>query len=129
MLLQENGVKEEKPSTPRENGDIKTEGDSPEANSEKENKDTNGVETKSEVKSSDIKGKGKGKGKGKSSQVKSKLDPETVAEAAAVLSPASRAERRKKTAAEIYTSLLETTPGSGDEDSEDSEDEEFGAGQ
>jgi len=127
----ENGVKEEestdKPSTPLANGDVKAEtGDSP--NSEKENKDTNGaVDTKSDasatVKTSDIKGKGKGKGKGKSSQVKSTLDPETVA---AAESPAS-AEKRKKTAAEIYDSLLKTAPESGDEDSEDSEDEEFGA--
>ena len=86
------------------------------------------MDTKSDasatVKTSDIKGKGKGKGKGKSSQVKSTLDPETVA---AAESPAS-AEKRKKTAAEIYDSLLKTAPESGDEDSEDSEDEEFGAG-
>jgi len=38
-----------------------------------------------------------------------------------------KVERKKKTAFELYSTLLKAAPESGDEDSEDSEDEEFGA--
>ena len=123
----ENGVngekKRETPSTPV-NGEKEEAEGSPEG-SEKENKDTNCSETKpSEVKTEDIKGKGKGKGKGKSSKLVSKLQAAEFLEAVAE----TVVERRKKTASEIYSSLLKESPESGDEDDEDSEDEEFGAG-
>ena len=121
-----NGEKEEaegSPSTPV-NGEKEEAEGSPEG-SEKENKDTNCSETKpSEDKTEDIKGKGKGKGKGKSSKLVSKLQAAEFLEAVAE----TVAERRKKTASEIYSSLLKESPESGDEDDEDSEDEEFGAG-
>jgi len=93
---------------------------------EKENKDTNGVAKEEVVETivADIKGKGKGKGKGKSSMVKSSsmiidVTEEQVMQAAK--------KKQKRTAYEIYSSLLKTAPESGDEDSEDSEDQEFGA--
>ena len=132
------GVEEEEekavPSSPKENGTKEEEG-SP--TSEKENKDTNGVKpsvvTDSEAVEGDVKGKGKGKGKGKSSSLHSKLsaaaDPEPSKDSSAVKAAEVAApERRRKTAKEIYSSLLNAAAESGDEDSEDSEDEEFGAG-
>lgn len=80
----------------------------------------------------DIKGKGKGKGKGKSNLVQSKPLPaedEELAEEKTIqeVTP-DREKKSRKSATEIYHSLLKATPESGDEDSEDSEDEEFGGG-
>jgi len=109
------------------NGDVKNEvkenglpevSSSPEG-SEKENKDTNGAPPPA----SDIKGKGKGKGKGKSSKVKSS---DSAAATAGEAVAAVAEKKTKKSADEIYTSLLKTAPESGDEDSEDSDDQEFG---
>jgi len=112
---------EEVPKTPvngTANGKSEVE-DSPEG-SEKENKDTNSLSN------ADImdeegniirgknkgKGKGKGKSKGKSSEVESKVD--------------AKDKRPKKSASEIYETLLKPEAGSGDEDSEDSDDMEYG---
>jgi len=119
----ENGVKDE-----AEAAHSPTDGSgSPDGSvAEKENKDTNsssgGGVTKSEVGAvlteTDLKGKGKGKGKGKSSR--------GGGEATAAVAVAPKAEKKRKSASEIYTTLL-NDPESGDEDSDDSEDAEFGA--
>jgi len=124
----------------KENNDIKSE-DKVEVNdettpgvedasSEKENKDTNGVtETDKEkvvAEAIDFKGKGKGKGKGKSSQVKSStlsFDIEVTKEQLQQV----KEKKMKRSAYEIYSNLLKDVAQSGDEESEDSDDEEFGA--
>jgi len=124
----------------KENNDIKSEdkvevnGETTpgveDASSEKENKDTNGVtETEKEkvvAEAIDFKGKGKGKGKGKSSQVKSStlsFDIEVTKEQLQQV----KEKKMKRSAYEIYSNLLKDVAQSGDEESEDSEDEEFGA--
>jgi len=101
------------------------------ASSEKENKDTNGVTDSKEqdkvvVETIDFKGKGKGKGKGKSSQVKSStlsFDIEVTKEQLQQV----KEKKMKRSAYEIYSNLLKDAAQSGDEESEDSQDEEFGA--
>ena len=93
--------------------------------SEKENKDTNGAQPGVAVNGGEvtdaegnlIKGKGKGKGKGKS---------RGKSEDGAGLLPEKK--KPKKSATEIYETMLKTSPEDGDEESEDSEDEEFGEG-
>ena len=120
--------KEASPATPV-NGKVTDEEasesveNSPEG-SEKENKDTNGavvaVNGAGEVTDAEgnlIKGKGKGKGKGKS-RGKSEDGAGLVVEK----------KKAKKSATEIYETMLKTSPEDGDEESEDSEDEEFGEG-
>merc|ERR1719270_2033039 len=117
-------VEEESPKTPV-NGDTNGKDhveDSPEG-SEKENKDTNAKaesQTNGDVFDDEgniikeAKGKGKGKGKGKS-KGKSE-DPE----------PDLKEKKPKKSATEIYQTLLKPEAEDGDEDSEDSDDMEFG---
>merc|ERR1739842_296228 len=81
--------------------------------SEKENKDTNGVNVNGgemvDAEGNLIKGKGKSKGKSE--------DCLPLAEEVK--------KRPKKSTTEIYETLCKTNPEEGDEDSEDSEDEEF----
>ena len=96
--------------------------------SEKENKDTNGALSAPKPippPVSDIKGKGKGKGKGKSSKLMAVAVADAETEGAVEETPAAAAfvEKKKKSADEIYSSLLKTAPESGDEDSDDSEDQ------
>lgn len=112
----------EAPKTPNgdTNGKPEVE-DSPEG-SEKENKDgnakleTNGdvIDDEGNIVKGKAKGKGKGKGKGKS---KGKTeDPE----------PEIKEKKPKKSASEIYETLLKPEGEEGDEDSDDSDDMEFG---
>ena len=115
-------TEEDAPKTPNgdTNGKPEVE-DSPEG-SEKENKDANAkLETNGDVIDDEgnivkgkAKGKGKGKGKGKS-KGKSE-DPE----------PEIKEKKPKKSANEIYETLLKPEGEEGDEDSDDSDDMEFG---
>ena len=82
----------------------------------------------------DLKGKGKGKGKGKSNLVQSKAqaaeeeeDEEKGVEVKEVTP--DKEKKNRKSANELYHSLLKAAPDSGDEDSEDSEDDEFHGGE
>jgi phosphoribosyl-ATP pyrophosphohydrolase len=76
-----------------------------------------------------LKGKGKGKGKGKSNLVHAKPTEEEQ-EVAAAVKEGEKEKKNRKSATEIYHSLLKSSPESGDEESEeDSEDEEFGGGE
>ncbi len=79
-----------------------------------------------------LKGKGKGKGKGKSNLVVAKIQTTEETEKEEVVVTGDKEKKSRKSAAEIYHSLLKSSPDSGDEDSEDSEDsedEEFGGGE
>jgi len=118
----ETKIEAEAPKTPNggTNGKPEVE-DSPEG-SEKENKDanakseTNGdiIDDEGNIVKGKAKGKGKGKGKGKS---KGKTeDPE----------PEEKERKPKKSANEIYETLLKAEGEEGDEDSDDSDDMEFG---
>ena len=112
---------EETPKTPvngASNGSAEVE-DSPEG-SEKENKDTNSL-TNGDIMDEEgniIRGKNKGKGKGKG---KSKGKSEDV-----LAEVDSKDKRPKKSASEIYETLLKPEVEDGDEDSEDSDDMEYG---
>jgi hypothetical protein len=75
-----------------------------------------------------LKGKGKGKGKGKSNLVHAK--PTEEEQEVAAVKEGEKEKKNRKSATEIYHSLLKSSPESGDEESEeDSEDEEFGGGE
>lgn len=112
---------EETPKTPvngGSNGSAEVE-DSPEG-SEKENKDTNSLANGDimDEEGNIIRGKNKGKGKGKG---KSKGKSEDL-----VAEVDSKDKRPKKSASEIYETLLKPEVEEGDEDSEDSDDMEYG---
>ena len=112
---------EETPKTPvngGSNGSAEVE-DSPDG-SEKENKDTNSLANGDimDEEGNIIRGKNKGKGKGKG---KSKGKSEDV-----VAEVDAKDKRPKKSASEIYETLLKPEVEEGDEDSEDSDDMEYG---
>ena len=80
----------------------------------------------------DLKGKGKGKGKGKSNLVQSKAqaaEEEEDEEKGVEVKEVTPDKKNRKSANELYHSLLKAAPDSGDEDSEDSEDDEFHGGE
>lgn len=117
-------VEEESKETPKTPSNGSTNGkaeveDSPDG-SEKENKDTNSLANGDimDEEGNIIRGKNKGKGKGKG---KSKGKSEDL-----VPDLDSKDKKLKKSANEIYETLLKPEVGSGDEDSEDSDDMEYG---
>lgn len=131
-----NGSVEWEESEAKENGLVSNNGEEEES-SEKENKDLNGLEkvkngeANTPAATPDLKGKGKGKGKGKSNLIQAKAliteEEENGEEKREVHEATPDKEKKsRKSATEIYHSLLKASPESGDEDSEDSEDEEFG---